>query len=88
MITDKDVQKIRSALKPDFQSLEKNLEKNIDLKIGKKLADLEQNIHKYILDGIAEVVDRLDDVVSDSSLAKRVTNLEKLHPSGKHSLAN
>lgn len=40
MVTDKDIQRIRTALKPDF----KNMEKSMD----QKLTRLETNIKQYI----------------------------------------
>ena len=76
MITDADVKKLKKAFKPDFD----NLEKKIDKKLSSQTAEIKQYIHE----GVDAVVEGVDNLLSDYKYDERISKLEKIHPQGKH----
>lgn len=91
MITGDDVNKIRNALKPDFDNLEKKFDqkldaqtKNFDQKLDAKLGTQTAEIKKYIHEGVNAVVDGIDNLLQEYQFDPRIKKLEKIHPGGRH----
>ncbi len=77
-LTDKDVAKIRLALKPDFD----NLATKLDIRNSEK--NIKTEIKKYIHEGVDSVVDGVDLLLKDQQYDSRLKKLERIHPDNHH----
>lgn len=85
MISDDDVEKIRKALKPDFDKLSTKSDLN-QLRQDTKsdLNQMENNIKGYVHEGVNAVVDGVDNLLQEYQFDSRIKKLEKIHPGGRH----